>query len=64
MLDWTVVLLGEIKLWSLLGFTLPLFPRRVGFPNQVNTCYLFWRLFLNNMGKLLLVLLFITIAFF
>ena len=60
MLDWKVILLGEIKLWSLLGFTLALFPRRVGFPNQVNT----WYLFLNNMGKLLLVLLFITIAFF
>lgn len=60
MLDWKVILLGEIKLWSLLGFTLALFPIRVGFPNQVNTSYLF----LNNMGKLMLVLLFIIIAFF
>ena len=50
MLDWTVILLGEIRLWSLLGFTLSLFLRRVGFQNQINTCYLF----LNNMGKLLL----------
>ena len=60
MLDWTVVLLDEIKLWSLLGFTLPLFPRRVGFPDQVNT----WYLFLNNMGKVSLVSLFLIIAFF
>ena len=60
MLDWKVILLGEIKLWSLLGFTLPLFPRRVGFPDQVHTSYLF----LNNMGKLMLVLLFFIIAFF
>ena len=61
MLDWKVILLGEIKLWSLLGFTLALFPIRVGFPNQVNTsCHLF----LNNIGKLLLALLFIIIAFF
>ena len=59
MLDWTVILLGEIRLWSPLGSTLPLFTRMVGSPNQVNTCYLF----LNNIGKLLLVLLFIIILF-
>ena len=59
MLDWTLILLGVLRLWSPLGSTLPLFTRMVGFPNQVNTCYLF----LNNIGKLLLVLLFIIIVF-